>query len=194
MADLINPVYLHKKTLEQARTLFLNNTPNSIQLHQFLTQNCYHELIKKISRLAWKQKSIPDLYQYTTTKIPKDIKTILTTRGITTILNTITSRETILQHAELCCFEHYDYTLLNDACTKKQTLFFELELTPTWNLTWGGYTSYVNHGTELVRNNPTPNTLTIVQQNKDTQHFIKYVNHFAQKNKRVLIRGILTEQ
>ncbi|KAM3829171.1 prolyl 3-hydroxylase OGFOD1 [Vipera latastei] len=74
------------------------------------------------------------------------------------------------------------YTLVHDA----QRAEFALDLLlfcgcEDWNIESGGFTSYIAKGEdeELLTVNPEANCLALVYRDRETQKFVKYINHYS---------------
>ncbi len=181
-----------KNELAAAGKIFAKN--KSIQLKQFVQQAQYEKLCRSIERLQWKKKIEYDKFNYKTAPLPKELLEFFQSQDFletVLILSGKTPKEVI---CELRLFEHENYTLLHDEIVQPEGIAFELEFTPIWNEKWGGCTSFVRKKKEFARITPTPNTLTIVQQDKNTKSFVKYVNHLAENKKVVLMGSIIVVQ
>ena len=189
VTNKINPLYRTAITHQQIKTAFFNNTPPSIQLQNFLSPKFYQTILKKTKKVTWKPKTILDQYKYHIARPPKELLQVFQSPTFTNLISSVFNKKITCTELELCAFGHKDYTLLHDKIHPFEGIILELELTPLWNKKWGGYTSYVRAGEELLRNNPTPNTLTIIHQQKKVFNFTKYINHFAGKKKRIVLRG-----
>ncbi len=73
--------------------------------------------------------------------------------------------------------KHGDFTLLNSPILKPFRGL--LDLSDHWNPHWGGYLSFIKNEREVLRRNPSPNSLFLY--NIAAMPFIKYVNTNAKK-------------
>ena len=147
------------------------------------------KLCRSIERLQWKKKTEYDKFNYKIAPLPKELLEFLQSQDFletVSILSGKTPKEVI---CELRLFEHENYTLLHDEIAQPEGIAFELEFTPIWNEKWGRCTIFARKKKELACITPTPNTLTLVRQDKNTKSFVKYVNHLAEKNIRIVLQG-----
>jgi hypothetical protein len=172
----INPLYLKDKTIAAAHAHFLSQHPKNIQLQDFLT-------VAEISSLGWKKIDEPEKRKYAEAKYDLPIELVQ-------FISKIVGKRLKVIYSGAYEFSHGDYTLLQDEA-QPSGILIQLELTPKWDETWGGYTSFVNESGEVVRITPQANTLVIVDQTSKMKHFTKYVNHLSGTQKRVFIQALL---
>jgi len=187
--EYINPNYVHPTVIKTLQQQFAQQ--DSIQLRNFLNKECYDELAKPLSTASWKPRAVFDIYAHYTSTI-KDVTAFLTSKQFLNLCSAITGLT--LKHATFntFLFKHRNYTLLNDELREPPGIAFELDFTADWQKEWGGYTSIVNGENELFRITPTPNTLTLYKRDRTIQSFVKYVNHLAGKDMRIVVRGTLS--
>ena len=179
--------YRRKETLAAAASVYLSNKPQSIQLKNIFNDHRYTTFIGELSRIQWKQKYDALTLRYSTSLLPLELSQFLHSEDFKLLVSIVTGKIIHQTTADLCCFGHKDYTLMNDG-PLPNGIFFQLDFTPIWNDGWGGYTSFVSDG-EQLRISPTANTLTLVDTSK-LNRFTKYINHRASKSKRILVEGI----
>lgn len=166
-------------------------TPPSIQLKEIFHKDIYKELYAVLSKTNWKHKAIYDIFSYWAAPAPSALRSILRSPAFRKIVSAMTGEKLHHIQFELCLFQHENYTLLQDKMKPAPGIVFQLEFTPLWNPSWGGYTDFVKRKEELLGVNPMPNALVLVKQDKDMKSFIKYVNHRAGSRKRFVVRGML---
>lgn len=189
--DFVNAEYLKVLTLSRAQIVFLQNQPHSIQLTNILNAQKYALFLADAKKLKWKQDAVYDIYSYCRAQLPPIIGLFLSSKEFLFLVSSITNKKVKKITAEITSIGHRDYTLLNDKKKEEKGIMFELELTSSWSSEWGGYTSFCGNEEEVLRISPKSNSLTLVQQDQNTQSFIKYVNHNAKNNKRIVVRGFL---
>jgi len=172
----INPLYLNEQTIAAARNHFLSQQPKNIQLQDFLA-------VAEISSLSWKKIYEPEKRKYAEAKYDLPIELIA-------FISKIVGKKLRVIYPAAYGFSHGDYTLLQDEA-QPSGILIQLELTPTWDESWGGYTSFVNESGEVIRITPQGNTLVIVDHASKMKHFTKYVNHLSSTHKRVFIQALL---
>jgi len=191
MADFqLNAKYLDRFTLGTVRQIFNRNAPKSIQLREIFNNKSYHALQKELRTLQWAERTTPDMFSYRAADVPKELLSFVSSPEFRYFVSHVTNSKLKKVYLELCAFGQQNYTLLHDKILQPEGIFFQFEFTKSWNSEWGGYTSFVKGENELLRINPMPNTLTLVAQDQHTRSFVKYVNHLAEKNKRLFVRGV----
>lgn len=189
MAEWMTPIYADTQALNAARDAFTKNNPRHIQLRDALRPAIWKKLWAELQHSDWQQHYLPDVFHYKTTPVPREITTFFSSQTFCDRITQITGKTIKHITLELHSFEHRNYTLLHDEAKQPEALFLFLELTTQWNPSWGGFTSFVKDEEELLRLYPVPNTLTLVHQQKNTQHFTKYVNFYAGKHRRIVLKG-----
>ncbi len=188
----INPAYLLKHVLTDAGAQFARE--GSIQLRQFLIPDVARRLSAALSRATSRAHVIPDQYRChepnTLPRLARELQRVLAkTHEIRSIVSTIVQKPVRFRDACVCVYAHGDYTLLHDKNREPPGYDIILDLTPRWDPRSCGYHSYVKDGDELVRVEPSFNTLTIVRRPASVRRFVKYVNHHAGKDKRIVIEA-----
>jgi len=184
----INPNYSSKSVVQTICIAFKNQ--QIVQLQDFITQNAYKLMINQINSAHWKEMYEPDKFKCDFAQVPLPILKFFFSQKFRNLMQQLT--RTTLKKNPMCVLTRFSkgqYTLLHDQPEHTNSIWFGFELTPTWNTSWGGFSSIVSKEKELCRISPIKNSLTIFQLSKQTSMFVKYVNHSA-KNKRVFISGI----
>ncbi len=84
-------------------------------------------------------------------------------------------------------FEWRDYLLLQDKKGEEEGYVVLLDLTSGWEKEAGGYSSFLEDNVEKARIYPVINSLSIVKTTKKTKCLVKYVNHKAEKRRRLFL-------
>ena len=187
--DWVNSVYLSEAGLSAAHTAFQQH--GYVQLREFLKPEIFGKLQKLIRKSSWRQQYLPDVVKCSLAQCQKKIWKLLFSSDFRVFVEVITGFKSKRPLLSLCRFSHGDYSLLNDKVASKKGIMFELEFSAKWNHSSGGFTSVLREGSEIVRVCPQQNTLTLVNSDKNTQSFVKYVTHKAGMRKRVFIQGML---
>ena len=157
---MINSQYLSSEVLNNI-TSYLKKS-SSIQLQEILTQEIYQKLLNNLSKLKLKREYIPNSHSYSSLEFKDNELISLLTEFISKLLN----KKVKLISSKLYSFAHKDYTLLQDDISEEKGITAILELTPDWNLESNGYTSFMIKDEELIRINPSHNTLSIIKTTK----------------------------
>lgn len=195
MADFferVNDYYFDETVLKEARSVFLNNKPKSIQLRKFLKPEFYRKIKRSLGRIGWKENVLFDLYNYRTAKAPKELAAFLKSSDFLKFVSIVANKSVKKIRFEVAAFGKADYTLANHALFGKKGAAFLLDFTENWNPNADGYVAFVKNNNELLRIGPFENTLSLVSLEKNTDAFVKYINHLAGNKKRIFVLGTVT--
>jgi hypothetical protein len=190
---VINPKYLSDDVLKTAAKYFARE--NSLQLQQFLIPDVAQELGNALSKAPLKAQSIPDRFAYHEfTRLPAIAKQVgkifATTHEIRKIISVITQKELTFEEAFWRAYTAGDYTLLHDENAAPPGYDVILDVTPRWDNRACGHHSYVDgRGNELARVPVVPNALAIIKKPATVLPFVKYVNHYAGKDRRIVLEA-----
>lgn len=183
---MVNPIYYKSETVHQLQSLFKQNKIlPSIQLHHFFTEQEYTKIKSIINSSKFTHEKKPLLYSYSQASITKELSPFLS--EINTIISSITNKKISLKNPQLLQFQHKDYTLLNDQSIEPQSYDIILDLTETWNSSYGGNLIYINGQLTSFTIPSKPNTLTLIKRTNHFQKYVEYINHYAKKKKRYLL-------
>lgn len=176
MVDWLNPAY-SAETLHEAAKQFARS--GNVQLVQFLSHKGLNEF-----KLNFKKVYDPLKCSYGISKAPFFVKS----REFCAVLSAVIGRELHAEQIACYFFDKGDYTVLYDALKPGKGIAFILDLIDGDEL-WGGYTSFMKKGKEIVRVIPKDNALSLVDQS-GLRSFVKYINHHAE-SPRVFLYGVL---
>lgn len=169
----------YSERINEIRKAFYSNKDlPSIQLYDFLDKKSYDDLKKKISKLKLARKTQAMQYSFSEAEFEFD-------KEIIDFVQSILKKK--IQKTKLLCFEWKDYTILNDEVLEKPGIDVIFDITDDWNENCGGSIVYVDGNGEYTKITPSGNTLIIVERKKNTQKFVKYINHLAQKKRCFMI-------
>ncbi len=190
MDSFVNSLYLERKTIACIKQQLIS--PKSIQLYHFLQQPIFRFLHSSLQKCSWHHEHAAHIHSFSTpSTIPLPIKTLLTVLDSdewAMWLLLATGKEVKLKKQRLQLFGTGDYTLQHDI--QERGIHCMIALTSIWGTNWGGYTSLVKEGKEIVRINPIPNSLTLFEQKKGMASFVKYINHRAGNKKHIVIHAL----
>ncbi len=173
MVDWLNPSY-DERVLKRASQRFA--VSGNLQLLSFLSPVGFIKL-----SLEFKHFYVPKKYSYSKAKPP-------VFDGFQDVMSAIVGYKVKIHSLACCAFQNGDYTLLYDALKPGKGIAFFLDLTD-WDISWGGYTSFLKKNKEVMRVIPRKNSLSLVDQN-GLKSFTKYVNHHTSRP-RLFLYGIL---
>ncbi|MBI4150278.1 hypothetical protein HY488_02645 [Candidatus Woesearchaeota archaeon] len=187
----LNTDYLHATALQHiAHAYQQNKALPSVQLHAFLNVNKFHMLQHDAIRAQKILCSVPDMFVYHKVKpcgVMLSFERALRSQAFAQLLSFITGRKVACANIEWQSFKHRHYTILHDKLKQERGIYLLFDLTSLWGAAWGGYTYIVNEGEELARLAPQANAVTLFTLAGKVQHFTKYVNYRAGKNRRVVL-------
>lgn len=175
---MIHHLYENEGILDQIREVL--HTEHSVQLHHFLQQETYQRLLSSVHRFRFTRTYTPLVHSFSSTPF-RDRRCI---SAVNTLVQALLQHRHTLASSVLFCFSHRDYTLLHDASQEERGILALFELTPTWQDTYGGYTSFWAGGRETLRLTPLPNSLTLVSTDQNVKRFVKYINHTSLPSQR----------
>jgi hypothetical protein len=189
---LIHEQYYLARVLRAAAQQFAKE--GSIQLGQFLLPEAFKKAALPLQKTAVREHYLPDQYRCHEPKtIPAAVKRLqrwLKTKEAAAIISAIVDDRVRCKESCLCVYAHRDYTVRHDKNIEPPGYDVLLDLTPRWNNRACGHHSYVNaDGNELVRIPVAGNTLAIIRRPAGVQKFVKYVNHFAGKDRRIVLEA-----
>jgi len=165
----------------------------SIQLGQFLPPEAFRKALP-LQKAALREHYLPDQYHCHEPKsvsaAVKQLQRWLKTKEAAAIISAIIDDRVRYKESCLCVYAHRDYTVRHDKNIEPPGYDVLLDLTPRWNARACGHHSYVDaDGNELIRIPVAGNTLAIISRPNGVQKFVKYVNHFAGKDRRVVLEA-----
>ncbi len=190
---MVNPIYKKIETVQQLKHLFQQNTLlPSIQLHNFFTEQEYNKIKSLTASSQFQHQKNPLLCSYSAASIKKELSSFI--QAIPQIVSSIVKKNISLQNFKLLQFQHKDYTLLHDKNIEPSGYDIILDLTEHWQPDYGGNLIYTNGQGQVFTITSKPNTLSIIKRTKHFQKYIEYINHYAEKNKRYILIGTLSNK
>ena len=178
---MINKHYLDEEVFSGLKSTF--NKEKSIQLRHFLETDFYIRLLDRVKRLHYIHHYDPVRHSYSSTSFNHK-KFLL---PIHEFVSKLVSQQLKLSSADAFCFQHRDYTLLDDKLHENPGLMVLVELTPRWSDSFCGYTSFVKNNQEVLRILPHADSLAIIATNSDMKRFVKYINNTADRSRRYFL-------
>ncbi len=135
-------------------------------------------------------RSVPDMFIYDAIKshgTMLSFERFLRSKAFAQFLSFIIGRKVACASIEWQSFRHRQYTLLHDKLKQERGIYLFFDLSARWDEAWGGYTSVVKDGEELVRVIPRADALTFLTLAGKARHFTTYVNHKAGQHRRLVL-------
>lgn len=156
-------------------------------LFDFLDKKVFASLRKEILSLSLSREEKPMFHRYSSSNLSSALQQKLFSREVISFLNMVLGRKIIVGRACVYSFSQKDYTLLNDSYTEKPGVDIIFDLTAGWVPAWGGTITYINGTGDALKLPSRQNSLILVRRQKNSQRFVKYVNHNAGKKKKVFV-------
>ena len=189
--EVINKDYLQEGTIKNIKKQFeLNKNIPSVHLHQFLEKKFYMKVKKELQQESWKRLTDILAYSYENARISPSLAKLFHDPAFLKFLSFILCKKARRVDASCYSFGWKDYTVLHDLGKEKAGFDIVLDFSDTWDSLWDGSLVYTESKGEGLIVPASGNSLLLVQRkNIHIRKFLKYVNHYAGKNKRVLVMG-----
>ena len=190
MAALINPVYLKGSMVAKLREAFASSNPKGLQLQGFLDSAAYRQLLVTAGKPRFTLSEIRDLHSFFEDR-ESPVSNFFKSREFISFAAKLAGIRLSKSACSLKVFTHGRFTLAND--TAKGKVEFLFDMSPGWKSEWGGASNYITDQGDRLVIPPLPNNLILVlKQGTSVEGYIKYVNHRARENGRVMVSGTLS--
>jgi len=192
---MINPTYLNPETVQKINQefAFKNDFP-SIVLFKFLNREIYIKLREQIIRLYYKKEVVRTSHSYAVAELPVTISKLFNGKEFFDFLSPILNKKVKRIDAKAYSFAWKDYTILSDKTIEEPGFDFIFDLTHDWDERANGYIFYKDEDGNFISLPIAADMLAMVERKEGVQKYVQYLNHYAQKNKRLLVMGkIVTE-
>lgn len=185
---MINPVYLKKEIGLEMNKVFKNE--GVIKLSDFLNSENYLNLSLKLWNAKGRRVLIPDKCSFEELQ-ERSVKEFVSSKDFTNLINKIIGKEARVDEIIVKRMGWRDFTLIHDEekeINKEEKIEFFFFISGKWDSKCGGSKIYNHDGKTLVFS-PESNSLCIIKKKRDMNSFIKYINHFAGKEKFIVVEG-----
>lgn len=187
---MINKTYLNPKTVEKIKQEFLSQDDfPSIVLFKFLEREMYLKLRQQIVRLYYKKEVVRTSHSYAVAEISPAMAKFLNGKEFLDFLSLILNKKVKKIDAKAYSFASKDYTILSDKTLEEPGIDLILDFTHDWDERANGYIFYRDGEGNFISLPIAADMLAIVERKEGVQRYVQYVNHYAGKNKRVLVMG-----
>ena len=189
LAALINRIYLKDNILGRLKRAFETSNPVGLQIQGFLDPGHYQGLLRLSSNANFKLNEQRDEYSFfEDSGCP--VLNFFRSREFLDFASRVTGLELKKSDCSLKIFMHGSYTLAH--FRQKGKVEFAFDMTPTWDIKWGGASNYITEEGDRLIIPPLPDNLILVlRKGTSAEGYIKYVNHKVLENGRVMIQGLL---
>jgi len=183
----LNSTYLEGETVEQIKESFNSEQDlSSISLQQFFTDKTFKKLQLEIDNSKFNKETKLMEYKFESTELPSAIKEILNSKELIEFIESIIQKKIKKIDGKLYLFSHKDYALRTQEEIDQYEFIIDFS---DWNEELGGSIIYVDEKGETFRLPSNENTVSIVHRTKKFDRFVKYVNHYAKEEARIIIIG-----
>ena len=183
---MINPVYLKPEILDKLRQGFKENNPKGMQITSFMDLKSYASFLKKISEAKFQKNEIRDMHSFFESK--PDALAFFNIPEFLSFASVLMGAHLTKSDYTLRMFMKGCYTLIHEETAEEGIEFF-FDLTPKWDNKFGGNITYLAYDGSKVITPQYPNTLILAESGRS---YIKYVNHLAKLEGRLIIYGKLS--
>lgn len=187
----LNPLYTYEAVQDQMRTSFAKSKPSVLLLNDFLIKKRYDALFHTLGGLQGTSLSEPDRLSYTHLDLPQAVRGFFASPAFFDFVTSATGIKVRDVKLETRRFGHRDFTLLHDEQeSNSRFIFLYMVASPAWKMSWGGSPifSFGDERKPLVFE-PRGNTFILFNVPRGMREFVKYVNHFAGKEKLIYLEG-----
>lgn len=183
---MINKYYL--ENLEKIRVSFHEKKDfPSMVLFDFFDKPKYLHVKKQLEKISLKREKKPLFHSYAYGRLSQELQKIFSSPEITNFIREVIGNKLNLLKARIYFFSARDYTLLNDSHKEKAGIDILFEFTEKWDPSWGGQITFVNGTGDALKLPIQKNSLMIIRRQGNIQRFVKYVNHNAERKRRVFV-------
>jgi len=187
---MINLPYLNPDTLEKIQQEFRSQEDFPIVvLFKFLEREIYMKLREQIIRLYYKKELVRTSHSYAVAELPATLSKSFNQKEFLDFLSSILDKKVKNIKAQAYSFSWKDYTILSDTTLEEPGIDFIFDLTHDWDKKGNGYIFYKDGEGNFISLPIAADMLVIVERKEGVQKYVQYVNHYAQKNRRLLVMG-----
>lgn len=184
----VNPVYLKPKILKKVSEAYLSSIPVGVQLKDFFLPQEYREMLSLCNNPRFKKSEVRDLYSFF--EDPKsNASPFFKSAEFIRFASKVSGIKLSKSVCSLKVFTPGCYTLAS--FRPKGKVEFLLDLTPSWRHEWGGSSNYIASDGDRLVLPPVPNSLILASM-ENIEGYIKYVNHRAKGNGRIMVQGFMS--
>ena len=192
---MINKLYLELQTVQKIKQGFLSKDDfPSVVLFKFLERDIYMKLREQIIRLYYRKEVVRTSHSYAVAELPSTLSKVFNGKEFFDFCSSILNKKVKQIEAKAYSFTWKDYTILSDKTVEEPGIDFIFDFTHDWDEKGNGYIFYKDEEGNFISLPIAADMLVMVQRKEGVQKYVQYVNHYAQKNKRLLMMGkIVTE-
>jgi hypothetical protein len=177
----INEFYVKDEILTQMKSAFdATDQFTHVQLSELYSD---FESIKKIADdVTLTQQNDPLSFRRKEGVLTNEQSNAIITPELQKIITSITGKK--LSKLQFYAYAHKDYSMLLDSDNTSDRIDIILDISDSWDESWGGTFIYADEEGEYIELPANPNSLTILKAKKDEKSFLKYINHYSEESMR----------
>ena len=183
----INKAYLEQETMDKIRQKLQRGEFPSVSLTDFFTG--YGRIKQDLPRLYFVEERKLTSHSYGYAVVPPSLQKLFRSQEFKHFLAQVLEKEVINTTALAYRFGWKDYTILHDEQQEEPGIDLIIDFTDEWDERAGGKIRYKDQEGNFISLPVGGNILMIVRREKGVQRFVQYVNHYAEKRKRLLVMG-----
>ncbi len=188
---MLNEIYLQQKTQQQIGAIY--NKESQVVLFDLFKPETFKTIQLLLQKHKFTHSKNPLTHSFKEAKLSKEFLAYLNDPTLQLLLKqAINTKKKLTLEWQLLQFSPQDYTLLSDVEKQPAKHHLLISLTESWNPAWGGSSYYVDGSGEFTQIPSNGNILSVVKMNKNTRHFVKYINSLAAKKKRTILIGMIS--
>ena len=187
--SMINDLYLSDTLKEKIKIELQKKEFPSATLFHFLDEETYKKIPAELLRTYFRPEQLLTSHSYATAEIPPTLKRLFSSSEWLNFLSSVTGTEIRALDLKLYRFGWKDYTLVSNDSLPKLGVDIILNLTEAWNEVFGGVVRYKDAEGNFISLPAPGNVFTIVRASNRIQQFVQYINHHAEKRKRLMVMG-----
>ncbi len=182
----INTKYIKKDILHQIKEVFAQRDQfQNIRLQNIFSTEIFKQLKQEIQNIPLQNDINPLSHKRKCAKLPQNLTQKLQKSGLQTIFDLFSLKP---QEFTVYEYEHRDYSILLDTNQNNKTTFdIIIDLSDEWNEKWGGSYVFIDKQGEYIELDVLPNSITILKRKTGERFFTKYINHYAKKQKKLVL-------
>jgi len=190
---MINKVYGQVSAQKKIRREFLfpKEFPGVLLFH-FLEWEFYLKIRELMVRSYFRPAVERTSHSYSVAEVPATLQKFLNQKEFLDLISTIIGTAVQKIEAGLNSFSWKDYTILSDTALNEPGIDIILDFTADWPEAAGGAIVYKDELGNFISLPIAPNLLAIVERKAGVQKYWQYVNHYAGKEKRYVLAGVVT--
>ena len=187
--SMINDIYLSATLNEKIKKELQKKEFPSATLFHFLDEETYTKIQAELLRTYFRPEQLLTSHSYATAELSPTLNKLFLSPECKEFISSLLDTAAFKINARLYRFGWKDYTLVSNDSLPKLGVDIILNLTEAWNEDFGGVVRYKDTEGNFISLPAQGNVFTIVRTSDEIQQFVQYINHHAEKRKRLMVMG-----